>query len=173
MRLKPFRLWLYRLLVHNLPETRCFGLKVFLLRWCGVQIGENVRINSSAVFSGDGSLTIGDDVWIGAGTFICPVGDGSVTIGSHVDLGPQVMIVTGSHEIDLSGLHIGGGGSSSPVVIGDGCWLGARALILPGVTLQRKTLVAAGAVMTEGPNVGNCLLAGVPARVRRRWEVKR
>lgn len=172
MRLKPFRLWVYRLLVHNLPETRCFGLKVALLRWAGARVGRNVRINSSAVFSGDGSLTIGDDVWIGAGDFICPTGNAEIAIDSCCDFGPQVMIVTGSHEIDPNGEHIGGKGCSRSVCVGNGCWLGARALILPGVVLSQKTVVAAGAVVTKSPAAAVCLVAGVPACIQRKWEVK-
>lgn len=168
MRLKPFRLWVYRLLVHNLPETRCFGLKVALLRWAGAQVGRNVRINSSAVFSGDGSLTIGDDVWIGAGDFICPTGNAEIAIDSCCDLGPQVMIITGTHEIDPKGDHVGGKGYSRSVKICNGCWLGARALILPGVVLSQKTVVAAGAVVTKTMDSERCVLAGVPAIIKGR-----
>lgn len=167
MRLRPFRLWLYRLLVHNLPETRFFGLKVSLLRWAGAVVGGNVRINSSAVFSGDGKLTIGRDVWIGAGDVVSPTGDAEIKIGSCCDLGPQVMIITGSHEIDPTGEHVGGRGCSKSVQIGDGCWLGARATILPGVILPEKTVVAAGAVVVKPIENRGVVLAGVPAVIKR------
>lgn len=168
--MKPFRLWIYRLLTWWLPETRCFGWKRMLLRWAGAKFGKNVRINSSAVFSGNGGLVVGDDVWIGAGDVISPVAPASITIGSHIDFGPGVMIITGSHEIDLEGEHIGGKGKAASVVIGDGCWLGARALILPGVTLADKTLVAAGAVVTKSVNVPCSLVAGVPARIKKKLD---
>ena len=79
-----------------------------LLRWAGAKVGKNVRINSSAVFSGNGGLIVGDDVWIGAGDVISPIAPARIAIGSHIDFGPGVMIVTGSHEIDLEGEHIGG-----------------------------------------------------------------
>ena len=49
-----------------------------MLRWCGAKIGKNVRINSSAIFLGDGGLIIGDDVWIGAGCRIMPVGNAHI-----------------------------------------------------------------------------------------------
>ena len=140
-----------------------------LLRWCGAKVGKDVRINSSAVFSGNGTLSIGDDVWIGAGDVISPVAPASITIGIHVDLGPEVMIITGSHEIDLVGEHIGGKGTSASVTIGDGCWLGARATILPGVVLAKKTLVAAGAVVTKPVETPCSLVAGVPANVRKHY----
>ena len=162
--MKPCRLWLYSVVCRSLPETRFFGLKVVLLRWCGAKIGSNVRINSTAIFAGIGGLEIGDDVWIGPGCRISPVGGAVVRIGSHCDVGPEVMILTGSHEIDPVGSHIGGNGTASSVTVGNGCWLGARAIIL---TLAEKTLVAAGAVVTRSIEVQCSLVAGVPAVVKK------
>ena len=138
-----------------------------LLRWAGAAIGKNVRINSSAVFGGNGELVVGDDVWIGARDVICPTASARIIIGNHVDLGPEVMMLTGSHEIDLEGEHIGGKGTAASVSIGNGCWLGARAMILPGVTLADKTLVAASAVVTKSVDVPCSLVAGVPAVVKK------
>lgn len=166
--MKPSRLWIYRLLTRWLPETRFFGVKVVFLRWCGAEIGVNVRINSSARFSGNGRLVIGDDTWIGAENFISPVGNAEVRIGSHCDLGPGVMILTGSHAVTPEGCHIAGPGIQSSVTIADGCWLGARSLILPGVSLGAKTIVAAGAVVTSD-TVGSNLVAGVPAVPRKTY----
>lgn len=163
-KLSPFRLWLRKLVICWLPETRFFALKSLLLRWCGATVGKNVRICSSAVFNGNGGLVIGDDVWIGAGDAICPTAPAEIILGSYVDLGPQVMILTGTHKIDPAGAHIGGAGESRSVKIGDGCWLGARVTILPGVTLAKKTLVAAGAVVTETFSAPCSLVAGVPAQ---------
>jgi acetyltransferase-like isoleucine patch superfamily enzyme len=115
------------------------------------------------VFLGDGDLIIKDDVWIGARCHISPVGDAVITIEAHCDLGPEVMIITGGHEIDPNGCHIGGKGFNSSVSIGEGSWLGARATILPGVILPSKTLVAAGAVVVTSPEREMLLIAGVPA----------
>lgn len=165
--MRPIRLWLCGLFVCALPETRCFALKAALLRWCGAQVGHNVRINSSAVFSGTGRLIIGDDVWIGPGCFLSPVGEAEIRIGNHVDLGPQAMILTGSHRIAPEGDHIGGEGTAASVSVGDGCWLGARSTVLPGVVLADKTLVAAGAVVAASVTGPRTLVAGVPARQKK------
>lgn len=165
--MKSFRLWIYRLLTWWLPETRCFGWKAFLLRWAGATVGKNVRINSSAVFGGNGELVVGDDVWIGARDVICPTAPARIVIGSHVDLGPEVMMLTGSHEIDLVGEHVGGNGTAASVFVGNGCWLGARVMILPGVTLAEKTLVAAGAVVTKNVDAPYSFVAGIPAVVKK------
>ena len=167
--MKPFRLWIYRLVTSWLPETRFFGLKVFLLRWAGAKIGKNVRINSSSIFRGDGRLVIGDDVWIGGGDVISPVSSACIVIGSHVDFGPQVMVITGSHEVDPDGDHIGGKGIALDVKIGNGCWVGARSTILPGVAVADKTVVAAGAVVTKSVEEIGTLVAGVPATFKKRF----
>ncbi len=71
-------------------------------------------------------------------------------------------IVTGSHEL-------GGherravAGAPSPVRIGSGCWLGARVVVLPGVTIGPGCMIAAGAVVAHDC-AADRLYAGVPAR---------
>lgn len=92
-----------------------------------------------------------------------------MTIGSRIDIAPGVTILTGSHEIDPKGEHIAGKGTTASVAIGSGSWLGARSVILSGVTLPEKTLVAAGAVVTKSIEEAECLLAGVPAAVKKRY----
>ena len=165
--MKPARLWIYGLVTRLLPETRGFAFKAALLRWCGARVGRHVRIGSSARFLGNGELVIGDDVWIGEGNLIYAVAPASVTIGGHCDFGPRVMVLTGSHRVDVTGPHIAGEGFAADVVVGDGCWLGARSLILPGVVLAEKTLVAAGAVVTRGTGMPGQLVTGVPAAVKK------
>ena len=167
--MSPFRLWIYKRLTGWLPETRCFGLKAALLRWAGAKVGKNVRIGSSVMIIGCGDLEIGDDVWIGAKALISLSSPAKVTIGSHVDIGPDVLIVTGSHKIEPDGDHIGGEGTSGSITIGDGSWICARATILPNMVLAQKTLVAAGAVVTKSHAEQTCLLAGVPAETKKRF----
>lgn len=150
-----------------MPETRCFTIKCILLRWCGANIGKRVRINSSAVFCGIGSLTIGDDVWIGPRCYICADANSSIAIGCCCDLAPEVMIFTGSHIIDPRSNHIAGAGYCGSVVIGNGSWLGARSMILPGVHLAKKTVVAAGSVVLRSCHNQGSLLAGSPAIVKK------
>ena len=161
------KLSLYRLLVTWLPETSCFWLKAALLRWCGARVGRNVRICSSAMIVGVGNLEIGDDVWIGSRCFLSLSAPAGVIIGSHVDIGPEVMFLTGSHEIDPTGDHIGGKGTAAPVSIGSGSWLGARTTILPGVMLASKTITAAGSVVTKSCETPKVLLAGLPAQAKK------
>lgn len=160
---------MYRLIVRLLPETRCFAFKVGLLRWCGAIVGDGVRVCSSAIIVGNSKLVIGDDVWIGAGAFLSATGSATVEIGSHVDIAPRVMILTGSHEIDPQGAHIAGRGTSASVRVGSGSWLGAACVVLPGVELPEKTLVAAGSVVTRSITGANQLVAGSPAVVKKEY----
>ena len=161
--MKPFRLWIYKRLTSWLPESRCYGFKVALLRWAGAKIGSNVRIYSSAQFLGNGDLEIGDDVHIGAGVLLYPTAPATITIGNHVDVGPQVAVLTGSHEIDVEGDHVAGKGTARSVVLSSGSWICARATILPGVSVAEKTLVAAGSVVVRACDRSSVLLAGNPA----------
>lgn len=166
--MKAFRLYLYRLLSYLLPETRCFALKRVLLRWGGCKIGRNVRICSSAMIFGNGELSIGDDVWIGEKCFVKATKPAHIIIGSCCDIAPQVSMNTGTHEIDASGEHVAGKGCGRSIEIGDGCWIGMRGTILPGVRLASRTLVAAGAVVTSSIEDSSWLVAGVPAALKRK-----
>lgn len=168
--MKTTRLFVYSLICRVLPETACARFRNGLLRWCGATIGHNVRIAASARIFGTGRLIIGNDVWIGSGVYLSATGNSTITIGSHIDFGPQCMVLTGSHKVEPEGEHIGGRGTSASVSIGDGCWLGARSVILPGVLLPGKTLVAAGTIVTKSIHESHCLLAGVPAEIKKKYK---
>lgn len=84
---------------------------------------------------------------------------GSVQIGDAVSISPEVMILTASHGVDDPEFKV----ETRPVVIEDHVYIGSRAIILPGVTLGRGSVVAAGAVVTRDvPELA--IVAGSPAR---------
>ena len=126
LKMQPLRIYLAQKFIHCLPETRFFALKRAIYRWCGIKIGKNVRICSSAILGGCGDIMIGDNTWIGAKTMIqsgC-----RVEIGSNVDIAPLVFIGTGTHEITPEEPHVAGKGIQKPTCIGNGAWLGAGQL---------------------------------------------
>jgi maltose O-acetyltransferase len=92
-------------------------------------------------------------------------GKGSVSIGSDVMIGPEVLILTSTHET-LDNGRVRPQSNYLPVVIGNHCWIGARALLLGGVTIGDDVIVAAGAVVVSdiGPSG---VYGGVPARLLR------
>lgn len=86
---------------------------------------------------------------------------GTIRIGRGTLIGPNVGLITANHDpVDL-GTHLPG----ADVIIGERCWIGMNAVLLPGVRLGDCTTVAAGAVVTKGHPDGYCVLAGSPARV--------
>lgn len=87
--------------------------------------------------------------------------DGNITIGKGTWVAPNVGFITTNHDVNNLSEHEKG----KDIVIGDCCWIGMNAVILPGVTLGSHTIVGAGAVVTKSFPEGNCMIAGVPARV--------
>ncbi len=127
-----------------------------------LQVGERFKVWSGhrrTLISGWGKIRIGDRVFINVGTVLIACVE--ITIGDDVALANEVLIVdSNSHGVEGKP-HV-----EAPVRIGDGSWIGNRAMILPGVTIGRRVLVAAGAVVTRDvPD--DSLVAGNPARVVR------
>lgn len=146
------------------PPTRLFAAKRALWRICGVYLGHGVSLNQGCRVVGSGPVSIGQDTWVGIdATFIVPDG-GGVSVGSNCDIGPGVLFNCGSHAIGGRSRRAGAG-LSKPISVGDGVWIGARAVILGGVDIGSGCVVAAGAVVLPDSYPEHVLLAGVPARV--------
>ena len=108
-----------------------------------------------------GDVLIGNHTRIGIHNTII----GPVTIGNHVNLAQGITVTALNHNFIDTTLRIDEQGiSTNPVVIGDDVWIGANAVILPGVTIGRHVVVAAGAVVTKDVR-DNCVVGGVPAKV--------
>jgi acetyltransferase-like isoleucine patch superfamily enzyme len=101
------------------------------------------------------------------GEFCVIRGPGGVQIGDRVYLSPGVQIYSSDHVFaDANTCFIDQGVTALGVQIEDECWIGARAIILDGVTIGRRSVVAAGAVVTRDVPP-HSLVAGVPARIVR------
>lgn len=108
-----------------------------------------------------GDVMIGDHTRIGLHNTII----GPVIIGSHVNLAQGITVTALNHNFEDSEKRIDEQGvSTSAVVIEDDIWIGANAVILPGVTIGHHSVVAAGAVVTKDVPP-HSLVAGVPAKV--------
>lgn len=110
------------------------------------------------------------EISIGQGCFIndyCYFENAApITVGHEVAFGPRVAVITSAHAVGGSDRRCGEW-QPRPVQIEDGCWVGAQALILPGVTIGHGTVVAAGAVVSSDCEP-DCLYGGTPARMLRR-----
>ena len=108
-----------------------------------------------------GDVLIGDHTRIGLHNTII----GPVTIGSHVNLAQGITITALNHNFDSPEKRIDEQGiSTTPVILGDDIWIGANAVVLPGVSIGNHSVVAAGAVVTKDVPP-HSLVAGVPAKI--------
>jgi galactoside O-acetyltransferase len=133
---------------------------VRLLQQCGA-VGERVRLRMPVIIYHPAQLRLGSRIDIGEFTHIRA--SGGVTIGNGVLIASHVVITSRAHPVELPRYGVT---EDAPVVIEDDVWIGAGAIVLPGVTIGRGAIVAAGAVVTRAVAPGK-IVAGVPAAPRR------
>lgn len=102
-------------------------------------------------------LHIGKKVFINS-NFMC-MAKGEIVIEDNVMIGPDVSLLTANHDVHNHMIM-----EYSPIRICENAWIGARALILPGVTIGENAVVAAGAVVTKDV-APNTMVGGNPAKV--------
>lgn len=114
------------------------------------------------------NTTFGKDCFVNFDVTILDCGP--VTIGDRTMIGPKCSLITVTHPVDDVAKRRAGWEITRAVTIGEDCWLGAGATILPGVSIGDRAVVAAGAVVTR--NVpADTLVAGVPAKIVRELHV--
>ena len=131
-------------------------LRHFWYRLAGIKIGKGSTIHMWARFYDPKNITVGCDTIIGDHAFLD--GRTRLAIGSHVDIASQVMIYNSEHDVNSAEFSP----VDAPVEIGDYCFVGPRAIILPGVKVGRGAIIGAGAVVTK--DIAEfAIAAGVPA----------
>ncbi|HEX5323317.1 MAG TPA: acyltransferase [Capsulimonadaceae bacterium] len=158
------RLALASILLFFLPRGSFSRLRTAIYRACGVRIGRGTILFGSLDLSGPGAiwkrLKIGTDCQINSPLFLDL--NSEITIGNGVAIGHHVVLVTANHEIGPAE-HRCGALDCVPIRIEDGCWIGARTTILPGVTIGRGSVVSVGSVVSADVPP-NRVVGGVPAR---------
>jgi acetyltransferase-like isoleucine patch superfamily enzyme len=131
-------------------RMRC-GSDVQLSPTISLRNGERIEVGSRSRIGDDCALWAGDE-------------SGRIVIGEDCLFGPQVYITASNYRIDPGTPVYAQPKEERDVVIGDCCWLGARVLVLAGVTLGAGCVVGAGSVVTQSLPP-NAIAVGVPARV--------
>ena len=136
-------------------------LRKQLFRWYGWQVGpqsniEVVRYAYGVVRIGTGSYINRDCIF---------EAEAPVTIGDRVGVGPGSTFLTVGHRMGPHSRRVGEF-NIQPITVGDGVWVGAQVVILPGVTIGAGAVIAAGAVVTRDVPP-DTLVAGVPAQIKR------
>ena len=110
-----------------------------------MNVGKRVRFKRGLRARKPENITIGDDVIIGSNVTLHA--HAPIDIGNFTKISPGVIIITASHDTSKRGIERIR--TTSPVSIGSNCWLGAGAIVLPGVTIGDGTVVGAGSVVTK------------------------
>lgn len=157
-------------LVRHLPDSTVPGgwlwrrLRFIVCRPLFHDCGDNVNIERGAYIGVGRTISIGSNSGIGIKSVI----HRETRIGSNVMMGPEVIIFTTNHRTSsteipmmLQGLE-----PTAAVTIGDDVWIGARAIVLPGVTIGSGSIIGAGAVVSKDVPAG-AIVVGNPARIVR------
>lgn len=131
------------------------------------RLGDNTQIHSQVVIHQPNHVSIGDRTSVAE--FVHIWGSGTVSIGDDCLIASHVAIVSVTH--DTNGIVFRETNRKAPIEIKDNVWIGAGAILLPGVTLGSGCVVAAGAVVTKDVP-SNVVVAGIPAGVLRRTHTR-
>ena len=149
-----FHLFLLHLVSSAIPSH---FLRNLIFKLSGIIIGKGSTIHMGARFFNPSKISIGNDTIIGSKAFLD--GRSELSIGSHVDMASEVMIYNSEHDLESEYFEA----TEEPVYIKDYVFIGPRAIILPGVTIGRGAIVAAGAVVTKDvPD--RTIVGGAPAK---------
>lgn len=113
------------------------SLLVFILRLFGAKIGKDVRIKPYIYIHYPWKLTIGDHSWLAE----CRIENlASVTIGENVCISQQAMLLTGNHDYKKVDFDL----ITKPIMLEDGVWIGAKAIVCPGITAYSHAVLTVG-----------------------------
>lgn len=138
-------------------------VRTLLLRRSGHVIHPSALVNAGVFLGAWTGLSLGERVFVNYGCFF-DLGS-AVSIGKDTRIGYESMFITCGHEIGGE-LDRAGKAVDLPIVVGVGCWVGARVTVLPGVKIGDGCVIASGSVVIEDC-VSNGFYAGVPAQHKR------
>lgn len=117
--------------------------KTYLLRLFGAKIGKNVNIKPCVNIKYPWLLEIGDHSWIGENVWIDNLV--KVSIGAHVCISQGAMLLTGNHDYKTSSFNL----ITEPVFLEDGVWIGAQAVVNPGIRAFSHAILCVGSVANK------------------------
>lgn len=118
------------------------GILVAILKMFGAKIGKDVRIKPGLYVHYPWKLSIGDHSWIAE----CRIENlAPVSLGNHVCISQEAMLLTGNHDYKKTGFDL----ITKPITIANGAWIGARAIVCPGITVNSHAVLTVGAIATK------------------------
>jgi len=126
-----------------------------------MNLGKKVRLRRPLVIQHPENIFMEDYVSVNINcTFLA---HGKISIGTNTIIGPNVSIITVNHDYREKGRDIHAARIKLPVTIGENVWIGAGAVILPGITIGSEAVIAAGSVVTKDVGKGD-IVGGNPVR---------
>lgn len=119
------------------------SFRKWVLELFGAIIGKEVRIRPGVHIKYPWKLTMGDHVWLGENCWIDNITD--VVIGNNVCVSQGAMLCTGNHDYTSPGFTL----MANPIILEDGVWIGAKALVGPGLTGYSHSVLTAGSIATK------------------------
>lgn len=120
-----------------------YQLKVIFLKLFGAKIGRGIVIKPNVNIKYPWFLEVGNNVWIGEDAWIDNLT--YVKMGNNVSISQGAYILTGNHNYKKETFDL----ITDPVIIEDGVWIGAKAIVCPGVTLKTHSVITVGSVVTK------------------------
>ena len=128
----------------------------------------NCRIENFKYIDNSPEIILGNHCVIGY--YFTILNASKVILGDDVLIASHVLITSENHSMnpESNESYISQPLISKPVIIGDGCWIGEKSCILPGVTIGKKSIIGAGSVVTKSiPDY--CIAVGNPAKVVKKY----
>jgi len=119
------------------------AFKSWILRLFGAKIGIGVVIKPKVNIKYPWFLEVGDYCWIGENVWIDNLAQ--VSIGSHVCISQGAMLLTGNHDYKKFSFDL----ITGEIILEDGVWIGAKAVVCPGVTCKSYSVLSVGSVATK------------------------
>lgn len=149
---------LWYIINHTIYRIGNWNWRVRLLRWFGADIGGYYAIYRSIEVYDPANLKTGYRTLIGPRVDV--YNKAQVTLGDNVTISQDAYLCTATHDITSSTMEL----VTKPIVVKDGAWVAARAIVLPGVTIGEGAVVGAGAVVAKDVPPWT-VVVGNPARV--------
>ncbi len=134
---------LVSLVLFQLCPLKLSGLKCAVLRLFGAKIGRGVSIKPNVKITFPWKLTLGDHIWLGEECWLLNLDH--ITIGDNVCISQRALLCTGNHNYKSPVFDL----IVKPIHIEEGAWIGANAMVGPGVKVGSHAVLTAGSVATD------------------------
>jgi putative colanic acid biosynthesis acetyltransferase WcaF len=138
------------------------AVKVFLLRLFGAKVGRGVLLKPNISIKYPWLLTLGNNIWIGEQVWIDNLA--LVVIGDNVCLSQGALLLTGNHNYSEPNFDL----IVKPIILSEGVWIGAKAVVCPGIECGSHSVLAVGSIATKNLDTYSIYQGNPAVKVKQR-----